>query len=73
MTYSVQYDARGVVKEFKHPDRLKILRLKSSYADVVRPVFLNDCLLQRFCRCLLVLAKMVRMPWKRPRGVPCDK
>ena len=41
MTYSVQYNVHGVVKEFRHPDRLRILHLKSSYADVVSPVFLN--------------------------------
>jgi len=29
------YNAHGVVKEFRHPNRLKILRQKSSYADVV--------------------------------------
>jgi hypothetical protein len=42
MICPAQYDKHGVVKEFRHPDRLRILRLKSSYADVVRPVFLNE-------------------------------
>jgi len=29
------YNAQGVVKEFRHPNRLKVLRQKSSYAHVV--------------------------------------
>jgi len=29
------YNAHGVVKEFGHPNRLRILRQKSSYADVI--------------------------------------
>jgi hypothetical protein len=41
MTYSTQYNTHGVVKEFAHPNRLRVLRLKSSYADVVSPVLIE--------------------------------
>ena len=42
MTYYGQYNAQGVVKEFRHPNRLKILRQKSSYAHVVSTFSVNE-------------------------------
>ena len=42
MTYPTQYDSNGVVQEFLHPDRLEVLRAKSSNAHVVSIVFLSD-------------------------------
>ena len=42
MTCYAQYDLNGVVKESRHPDRSRILRMKSSCADVVGIFFLND-------------------------------
>lgn len=42
MTYPTQYDSNGVVQEFLHPDRLAVLRAKSSNAHVVRIAFLSD-------------------------------
>ena len=41
MTYFAQYDSNGVAKEITHPDRLKVLHMKSSYADVVSVTFLR--------------------------------
>ena len=42
MTYSGQYNAQGVAKEFRHRNRLNILRQKSSYADVVSTFSMNE-------------------------------
>jgi hypothetical protein len=42
MSYSAQYDSNGVVKEFRHPNRLGVLRVKSSYADVVSVVLSSE-------------------------------
>lgn len=39
MTKFAQYDSNGVVKMIRHPDRLMVLRMKSSYADVVSTIF----------------------------------
>jgi hypothetical protein len=39
LTFAAQYDSNGVVKPFRHPERLRVLRQKASYADVVSTVF----------------------------------
>jgi len=42
ITHSGQYNAHGVLKEFRHPKRLEMLRQKSSYADVVSTNSVNE-------------------------------
>lgn len=35
LTFAAQYDSNGLVEPSTHPDRLRVLRQKASYADVV--------------------------------------
>ena len=48
MIIFAQYSSNGVVKAFRHPDRLRVLRMKSSYADVVSMIFLDGKVLVMF-------------------------
>jgi len=40
--YLVKYNSGGVVKKFKHPQKSEVVRMKSSYADVVSALFLSE-------------------------------
>lgn len=42
MTCLTQYDSNGDVEEFVHPDRLEILRAKSSDAHVVSIILSSE-------------------------------
>ena len=42
MTCPTQYDSNGDIEEFVHPDRLAVLRAKSSNAHVVSIVFSSE-------------------------------
>jgi hypothetical protein len=44
LTFAAQYNSNGVVKPFRHPEWLGVLRQKASCADVVRTVFSDGSL-----------------------------
>ena len=44
LTYDAQYRSDGVVKKFKHPYRLEVLRQKESKAVAVSTIFSNGSL-----------------------------
>ena len=39
LIYLVQYNSDGIVKKFKHPFKSEVVRMKSSYADIVSAFF----------------------------------